>query len=213
MWMPWVACIAVINILYCGLIAFTQKDLKFILGYSSCSHMGYILLGLACLTPTALNGTVFFMFAHGIMAALSFALVGFIYEQTHTRQISDWGGFGKQMPVISMLFVMASMASAGLPGFANFVGEIMILMGAWDKYRLQAVAAVLGLVITAGYMLKAVRATMQGPMNPRWKDLKDASWTGRLPYLLLIVILVVVGCMPSILLPTIASATKTILNG
>ena len=175
--------------------------------------MGYILLGLACMTPIALNGTVFFMFAHGIMASLSFALVGFIYEQTHTRMIDDWGGLGKQLPVISMLFVMAAMASAGLPGFANFVGEMMILLGAWDKYRLQAVGAVLGLVVTAGYMLKTVRGAIQGPMNPRWKNLHDATWAGRLPYLLLIVILVVVGCLPSLLLPTIASATKVILNG
>lgn len=109
-----------------------------------------------------------------------------------------------------MLFVMAAMASAGLPGFANFVGEMMILAGAWDKYRLQAIGAVLGLVITAGYMLKTVRATIQGPLDPRWNQLKDASWTGRLPYLLLMVILVLVGCFPSILLPTIESATKTI---
>ena len=212
-WMPTVAWIAVINIIYCGLVAFTQKDLKFILGYSSCSHMGYILLGLACLTPVALNGTVFFMFAHGLMAALSFALVGFIYEQTHTRMIDDWGGLGKKLPVISMLFVMAAMASAGLPGFANFIGEMMILLGAWDKYRPQAIGAVLGLVITAGYMLKTVRGAIQGPLNPRWNHLKDATGAGRLPYLLLMVILIAVGCLPSILLPTIESATRVILNG
>ncbi len=213
MWMPVVAWIAVINVIYCGLIAFTQKDLKYILGYSSCSHMGFILLGLACLTPIALTGTVFFMFAHGIMAALSFALVGFIYEQTHTRNIEEWGGFGKKMPVISMLFVMVAMASAGLPGFANFVGEMMILLGAWDRYRLQTIGAVVGLVITAGYMLKTVRATIQGPMDPRWQDLKDASWVGRLPYLALMIVLLIVGCFPSLLLPTITSATETILNG
>ncbi len=213
MWMPYVAWIAVINILYCGLIAFTQKDLKFILGYSSCSHMGYILLGLACLTPVALDGTVFFMFAHGIMAALSFALVGFIYHQTHTRMIDDWGGLGKKLPVVSMMFVMVAMASAGLPGFANFVGEIMILAGAWDKHRWPAVCAVLGLIVTAGYMLKTVRGAIQGPLNPRWKDLHDAGPLERLPYLLLIVILVVAGCVPGILLPTITSATRVILNG
>ncbi len=212
-WMPYVAWIAVINIIYCGLIAFTQKDLKFILGYSSCSHMGYILLGLACLTPIALAGTVFFMFAHGIMAALGFALVGFIYQQTHTRMIQDWGGFGKKMPVISMIFVMVCMASAGLPGFANFIGEMMILLGAWDKYRLQAIGAVLGLIITAGYMLKTVRAAIQGPLDPRWQKLEDAQGIGRLPYLFLITILVVVGCFPSLLLSTITSATQQILGG
>ena len=211
-WMPVVSWIAVINIVYCGFVAYTQKDLKFILGYSSCSHMGYILLGLSCLTPIALNGTVFFMFAHGIMAALGFALVGYIYDQTHTRMIDDWGGFGKKIPWIATLFVMMSMASAGLPGFANFIGEVMILLGAWDTHRWQAVFAVAGLVITAGYMLKTVRATMQGPFNPRWEFVKDAKGLERLPYLALIVILVTVGFLPSLLLPTISSGTAPILN-
>ena len=181
-WMPTVSWIAVINIVYCGFVAYTQDDLKFILGYSSCSHMGIIILGISCLTPVALNGTVFFMFAHGIMAALGFALVGFIYDQTHTRLIDDWGGLGKKIPWIATLFVMTAMASSGLPGFANFIGEIMILLGAWDVRRWQAVFAVAGLVITAGYMLKTVRATMQGPFNTRWDALKDARGLERLPY-------------------------------
>ena len=211
-WMPYVSWIAVINIVYCGLVAYSQKDLKYILGYSSCSHMGYILLGLSCLTPLALNGTVFFMFAHGIMAALGFALVGFIYDQTHTRMIHDWGGFGKKIPLIASLFVMTAMASAGLPGFANFMGEMMILLGAWDKYRWQTVFAVAGLVITAGYMLKTVRATMQGPFNPKWDSLKDARGLERLPYLLLIVILLAVGFLPSLILPTITVGTKPLTD-
>ncbi len=212
LWMPYVAWIAVINILYCGLVAFTQKDLKYILGYSSCSHMGYILLGLACLTPVALNGTVFFMFAHGLMAALGFALVGFIYEQTHTRMIDDWGGFGKKIPFIATLFIMMSMASAGLPGFGNFIGEMMILLGAWDKYRLQAILAVAGLVVTAGYMLKTVRGTMQGPLNDHGKSLKDAQGINRLPYLILIVALICIGFLPTLILPIIASGTQPILE-
>ena len=212
LWMPYVAWIAVINIIYCGLVAFTQKDLKYILGYSSCSHMGYILLGLSCLTPVALNGTVFFMFAHGFMAALGFAVVGFIYEQIHTRQIDDWGGFGKKIPFMATIFVMMSMASVGLPGFGNFVGEIMILLGAWDKYRVQTILAVAGLLISAGYMLKMVRATMQGPLNTHGKTLKDAQGWQRLPYLLLTATLILIGCFPSLILSTIALGTKPILE-
>lgn len=212
MWMPIVAWIATINILYCGLVAFTQKDLKYILGYSSCSHMGYILLGLACMTPMALNGTIFFMFAHGLMAALGFALVGFIYEQTHTRMIQDWGGFGKKAPFVATLFVMMAMASSGLPGFGNFIGEVMILLGAWDKYRVQTVLAVLGLVVTAGYMLKTVRGTIQGPLNPHGNTLKDAIGLQKLPYLLLIGGLLLVGFLPSVILPTIVSGTKPIFE-
>lgn len=212
MWMPYVAWICILNIVYCGLVAFTQKDLKYILGYSSCSHMGYILLGLACLNPIGLNGTIFFMFAHGIMASLGFALVGFIYEQTHTRMIQDWGGLGKKMPFVSSLFIMMAMASSGLPGFANFVGEIMILLGAWDQYRIPAIAAVLGLVITASYMLKTVRLGFQGPMNPKWDSLHDAQGIQKVPYLILISILLLVGFLPSLLLPMISSGTKPILT-
>ena len=211
-WMPYVAWIAVINIVYCGLVAFTQKDLKYILGYSSCSHMGYILLGLSCLTPVALNGTIFFMFAHGMMAALGFALVGFVYDQIHTRMIEDWGGFGKKIPLAATLFIMMSMASAGLPGFGNFIGEMMILLGAWDKYRWQAIFAVAGLVITAGYMLKMVRGTMQGPLNKHGETLKDMAGMGRLPYLLMMLALLTVGCFPSILLSTIQTGTAPIVE-
>jgi NADH-quinone oxidoreductase subunit M len=211
-WMPVVAWIATINILYCGLVAFTQKDLKYILGYSSCSHMGYILLGLACMTPAALNGTVFFMFSHGLMAALAFALVGFIYDQTHTRNLEDWGGFGKKTPFVATLFIMTAMASSGLPGFGNFIGEMMILLGAWDKFRIQAILAVLGLVVTAGYMLKTVRATMQGPVNPRAAGLKDARGLQKIPYLLLIGGLLAVGFLPSLILPTIVTGTTPILE-
>ncbi len=211
-WMPVVAWLCVMNIVYCGLVAYTQKDLKYILGYSSCSHMGYILLGLACLTPIALNGVVFFMFAHGIMAALGFALVGLIYEQTHTRNIEDWGGLGKKIPFAATLFVMMSMASSGLPGFANFIGEVMILLGAWDKYRIPAICAVAGLVITAGYMLKTVRATMQGPLNPKCADVQDAKGWAKLPYLILIVLLILAGFLPSLLLPKIEAGTKPILD-
>ncbi|MBI2095548.1 MAG: NADH-quinone oxidoreductase subunit M [Candidatus Omnitrophica bacterium] len=212
LWMPLVSWIAVINILYCGFVAYAQKDLKFILGYSSCSHMGYILLGLSCLTPVALNGTVFFMFAHGLMAALGFALVGFIYDQTHTRLLEDWGGFGKKIPFVATIFVMTAMASSGVPGFANFIGELMILLGAWDTRRWQAVGAVAGLVVTAGYMLKTVRASMQGPLSPRGASLLDAKGWQRLPYLLLIALLILVGFLPALLLPTISKGTAPILE-
>ncbi len=211
-WMPVVAWLATVNILYCGLVAFTQKDLKYILGYSSCSHMGYILLGLACMTPASLNGTLFFMFSHGLMAALGFALVGFIYEQTHTRMIQDWGGFGKKVPFAATLFIMMAMASSGVPGFGNFIGEMMILLGAWDKFRIQAVLAVLGLVVTAGYMLKTVRGTMQGPLNAHGHELKDAKGLQKLPYLILIAGLLLVGFVPNVIMTSITSGTKPILE-
>jgi NADH-quinone oxidoreductase subunit M len=126
--------------------------------------------------------------------------------------IQDWGGFGKKVPFIATLFIMTAMASSGLPGFGNFIGEMMILLGAWDKYRLQTVLAVLGLVVTAGYSLTMVRATMQGPVSAHGKDLRDAVGLQKLPYILLIGGLLLVGFLPSVIMPSIVSGTKPILE-
>ena len=210
-WMPVVATLAVLNILYCGLIALTQRDLKYLLGYSSCSHMGYILLGLACMNVIGINGVVFLMFAHGILAALGFALTGFFSDQTQTRNLDELGGLAKRMPFIATCFAMMALASAGVPGFGNFVAEIMVLLGSWDQYRWQTVLAVLGIVITAVYMLKTIRLGFQGPINPRWSKLTDAQTPlQKLPFILLLAALIAVGCWPSLILKNIDSGTKPI---
>ena len=212
-WMPVIAVLAIVNIVYCGLVALTQRDLKYILGYSSCSHMGYILLGLACFNTIGINGVVYLMFAHGIMAALSFALAGFVEDQTKTRNLDELGGLLKVMPFIGTCFMMAGFASAGVPGFANFVAEILVLLGAWDQYHLLTILAVLGLVITAIYILKAIRLGFQGPLNPNFTKLTDASsLSAKFPYILLLAILILVGCLPSVVLTHIESSTKTIVE-
>jgi len=212
-WMPIIAGLAIVNIVYCGLVALTQRDLKYILGYSSCSHMGYILLGLACFNTIGLNGVVYLMFAHGIMAALAFALVGFVSEQTRTRNLDELGGLLKCMPFIGTCFMMAAFASAGVPGFANFVAEILVLLGAWDQYRWLTVFAVLGLVITAIYLLKAIRLGFQGPLDPKFSKLVDAqTLSAKFPYVMLLALLILVGCLPSVILTHIGSSTKTIVE-
>jgi len=147
-WMPWIAAICVMNIIYGGFVAMSQRDLKLLIGYSSSSHMGYVLLGIACLTPLALNGAVLLMFAHGLMTALAFALVGHVYDETHTRYLPDLGGLAHQVPFIAACGVIAAMASSGLPGFANFVAELLVFVGGWDRYPLQVVCGVFGAVIT-----------------------------------------------------------------
>ncbi len=210
-WMPLIATLAVVNIIFCGLVALTQRDIKYVLGYSSCSHMGYILLGLACFNIIGINGVVLLMFAHGIMAALAFALVGYISQQTKTRNLDELGGIIKSMPFIGTCFIMAALASAGVPGFANFAAEILVLLAAWDAYRWQTVFAVLGVVITAIYMLKTIRTGFQGPVNPHLPKLADTTTlSAKLPYLLLLIILILVGCWPSFVLKHIDSSTKTI---
>ncbi len=212
-WMPIIAGLAIVNIVYCGFIALTQRDLKYILGYSSCSHMGYILLGLACFNTIGLNGVVYLMFAHGIMAALAFALTGFVVDQTKTRNLDELGGLLKCMPFIGVCFMMAALASAGVPGFANFVAEILVLLGAWDQYRWLTVFAIFGLVITAIYLLKAIRLGFQGPLDPKFAVLTDAqTLSAKLPYALLLALLILVGCLPAVILTHIASSTKTIVE-
>src|SRR3989338_1634763 len=170
-WMPWVAGLCLMNILYGGFVALAQRDAKFMVGYSSSSHMGYVLLGIACLNTVALNGAVLLMFAHGVMTALAFALIGHVYDQTHTRLLGEWGGLARRMPFIGACFVIAGMASSGVPGFANFVSEFLVIIGAWEPYRWQAVLAVFGIVITATYMLRAIRTGFFGPLPAKWEEL------------------------------------------
>jgi len=212
-WLPLVSVLCMMNILYGGFVALAQRDAKFLVGYSSSSHMGYVLLGIASLTPVGLNGAVLLMFAHGVMTALAFALIGHVYDQTHTRILSEWGGLAKQLPFVGTCFVIAAMASAGLPGFANFVAELLVIVGAWEPYRWQAILAVLGIVITAFYMLRAVRTAWFGPLNPRWTALRDATTVfQRLPYVFLILVLLAVGCWPSPLIATINVSSQALIN-
>ncbi|MBF0490157.1 MAG: NADH-quinone oxidoreductase subunit M [Candidatus Omnitrophica bacterium] len=211
-WMPIIATLAIVNILFCGLVALTQRDIKYVLAYSSCSHMGYILLGLACFNGIGINGVVFLMFAHGIMAALAFAVTGFVTDQTKTRNLDELGGLAKIMPFVATCFIMAAFASAGVPGFGNFVAEILVLLASWDQYRGLSVLAVLGIVITAIYMLKAIRLGFHGPLNPKLASkITDAhSFETKLPFVLLLTVLIVIGCWPAGILNHIGSSTKPI---
>ena len=212
MWLPWVAGISIMNIIYGGFVALAQKDAKFIIGYSSSSHMGYVLLGIACLNPIALNGAVLLMFAHGLMTALAFAAVGHVYDQTHTRLVAEWGGLAKKVPFIATIFTMAALASSGLPGFANFPSELLIFFGSWESYRWSALAAVFGIVVTAFYMLRMVRTGFFGNMNSRWEHLADATAFERTPYLILLCGLLVVGFWPRSLTDINSTSTPLILQ-
>ncbi len=212
-WLPVLAALCVMNIIYGGFVAMAQKDLKFIIGYSSSSHMGYVILGLACLTTLGLNGAVLLMFAHGIMTALAFALVGHVYDQCHTRYLPDLGGLAHQMPFIGACGVMAAMASSGLPGFANFVAELFVFVGGWDRYRVQTICAVFGVVITSVYMLRFVRGTFFGPVKPVYAHVHDAvSPFARLPYVLLALVLLGVGCWPAPLVRLVDSGARPLIQ-
>lgn len=211
-WSGTLAVLAGIGIIYAGYAAMKQKDLKFIIGFSSVSHMGYILLGIAVMNTTALSGAVLLMFSHGVMAACTFAIIGHLYEQTHARDVSDYGGLSKTHPFIAVCFVMVCMASLGLPGFSNFASELLVLIGSWARFPVIVGFAVFGILITAIYLLRAVQKVCYGPANTRWTDLKDArTFTERFPFILLIGALLVFGIWPQGLLRIIEPAIGVLL--
>lgn len=215
-YLPWVGLLCCFNIIYGALVAISHKDLKLIIGYSSSSHMGYVLLGLASVTMAGFSGAVFLMFAHGIMTALAFSLIGWFYDQTHTRMVGDLGGLMKVMPFAGFCFIVAAMASAGLPGFANFVSELLVIIGAWQSEslltKIPAVLAVWGLVLTGVYLLRAVKDVWFGDLPERWKDLKDATTPlQKLPYVLLIGVLLYFGFRPQPMLDLVEGSVRPIL--
>lgn len=213
-WFPWIALLATINILYAAFAAIDQKDLKFLIGFSSVSHMGYVLLGIAAANQTALSGTVLLMFSHGVMAASAFALVGYVYEKTHTRLVPDLGGLAKKLPFISTCFVMTALASAGVPGFSNFVSELLIFLGVWKIYRWPAVLAVFGILFTAVYLLRAVRRVFFGPLTREWRNVEDpAGFVGRIPFALLLGSLLLFGFWPQGLLRIIQPSVALLTGG
>jgi NADH-quinone oxidoreductase subunit M len=215
--LPWVGILCCFNIVYGGMVAIAQRDMKLIIGYSSSSHMGYVLLGVASMTFLGIQGAVFLMFAHGIMTALSFALVGFFYDQTHTRMLDDLGGLIKALPFVGTCFVIASMASAGLPGFANFVSEMLVILGAWESTTLfgkvPAILAIWGLVITGVYLLRAVKDAFYGEIPARWRHLEDARTPlERAPFLVLVGVLLVFGFFPQPMLDVIEQGVKPLVG-
>jgi NADH-quinone oxidoreductase subunit M len=214
-YMPWVAAFCCFNIIYGGMVAMAQRDMKFVVGYSSSSHMGYVLLGIASTNLIGVEGAVFLMFAHGLMTALAFSLIGFFYEQTHTRMLDDLGGIMKRLPFVGTLFVIMTMASAGVPGFANFVSELLVIVGAWAQgLWVPAILAVWGIVVTGVYLLRTVKSAFFGAMPARWDGLRDARTPiERLPYVLLAAVLLVFGFWPQPLLSVIEQGVKPIVGG
>jgi len=200
-WLEVLAWLCMGNILYCGWVAMRQKNLNLLIGNSSVAHMGFVFLGIASMNLIGLSGAVLVMVAHGFLAALSFGLSGYLYDQKKTLEIDQYGGALKQMPFIGTLLVMAMMAGCGLPGFANFAGEVTVLFGAWTSLPWFVVGTAWGaLIIGALYALRAVRNILHGPLADSASNLKDpANYWVKLPYALLIASLLLFGIFPSLL--------------
>jgi len=208
-WAPYIATLAVISVLYAAFIALVQKDLKYVVGYSSVSHMGYVIIAIAALNPTAVTGAVAMMFAHGVMAALFFAMIGFIYEKTHTRNISELGGLAHQVPRLAIGFVIAGMASLGLPGTVNFIAEFTIFIGALKVLPVHTILGIAGIIFTAVYILRIIANVMFGPRRPEWDHLTDISGPELVPLVLLASVIFLGGIFPNILMGLIDSGVTS----
>ncbi|KLU64706.1 NAD(P)H-quinone oxidoreductase chain 4 1 [Desulfosporosinus acididurans] len=198
-WAPVIAVLAIANVLYAAFIALAQKDLKYVIGYSSVSHMGYVLIAIAALNPTAVGGAVAMMFAHGVMSALFFSMIGFIYEKTHTRNIPDLGGLAHQMPRLATGFIIAGMASLGLPSTINFISEFTIFMGTIKALPVQAILGIAGIIFTAVYTLRVIANVMFGPRRSEWDHLKDIKGAELVPLVVLGFVIFATGIFPNIL--------------
>lgn len=212
-WAGLIAVLSLCNIVYGALVATQQKDLKYIIGYSSVSHMGIVLLGIATMTTVGFNGALFQMFAHGIMTALFFACVGFIYDGCHTRMADELGGLSKQAPMISTFFILAGLCGLGLPGMGSFVAELLVTIAAVGTYPMIGITSITALLITAFYVLTAVQKAFYGPVNPHHADFKDLDWLQFVPRAVLVGCLIFFGIFPSVFLNWVSLSTKILLGG
>ena len=210
-WMPVLIILGTVNVLYGAISAVSQRDLKYIIGYSSVSHMGYVLMGIATLHPVGVAGGVLQMFSHGIMTALMFAMVGVIYDRAHIRDITVLNGLMKRMGTTSFFFAIAGLASLGLPGLSGFIAEFMVFVGTFRTYLALAVLAVIGAAITAVYILRLLARTFFGEVDPQWEHLTDASPVEKAVGGALVLILIFVGVWPAPLLRVINEGVATVL--
>ena len=208
-WAAVVGTVAAINVVWGALSAMGQTDLKYIVAYSSVSHMGIVLLGAATLNVDGWNGAVFQMFAHGVMTGLFFALVGLVYERAHNREIFEMGGFAEKMPAVAVFFTLGCLSSLGLPGLAGFVAEFLVFVGAWQSaHPWWTIPAILGAFLTALYVLRAVRVIFWGPgPSDRYHDLTDANGTEWVALVVLGACIVIFGVAPDLILQFVDVST------
>jgi NADH-quinone oxidoreductase subunit M len=212
-WAQLMALLATAGIVYGVFVGLAQTDLKYVIGYSSVSHMGIVCLGLATGTVDGLNGSVFQMFAHGIMTALFFSAVGFIYDRTHTRDIHELGGFSRIMPVASAFFITAALCGAGVPGMASFWAELLVFIATVKVFPVQGLLAIAALVVGALFALRVVQTSFFNEPNPKFVHFEDVSPFLGLPRMILIATLIFFGIFPQPMVAMIKSAVVPFLQG
>ena len=204
--------LATVNVLYGAVSAMAQQDLKYVVGYSSVSHMGYVLMGIATLEPLGVTGATLQMFSHGVMTALFFLLVGAIYDRAHVRDIGVLNGLAKRMGWTAAFFAIAGLASLGLPGLSGFIAELLVFIGAFRTEPVLAVLGVVGAAVTAVYILRLLARVFFGPLNPRWEGLKDLAGREGFAAAVLALPILLIGVYPAPFLRVIDSGVGVVMK-
>jgi NADH-quinone oxidoreductase subunit M len=216
----WLAVLAAINIIYGASICLVQTDMKKLIAYSSVSHMGVVLLGVAAAAGTgnlafrmsALTGATVQLFSHGIITGLLFFCVGVIYDHAHTREIAVFGGVAKKMPMLATLFTFAALASLGLPGLAGFVAEYITFTSSYQVWPTVTIISVFTMILTAAYLLWMIKRVFYGPFNHKWDWLPDASLREMIPLFALAGVIVFVGIYPAPLIGVITPSLTQLMH-
>ncbi len=205
--------LAMVNVVYGAFIAMIQQDMKYVIGFSSVSHMGLVALGFATLTREGILGAGLQMFSHGVMTALFFAAVGMVYDRAHTRQIPELGGMVKPLPWVAIGFIIGSLVSMGMPGFSGFVAEFPIFMGVWQVSGLAAILASLSIVITAAYVLLVVRRAFFGEMPKQFEHhITPITPLDKVAIVTLCACMVLLGLFPGLMAPMVSTGVENILR-
>jgi NADH-quinone oxidoreductase subunit M len=212
-WGPGLMTLGIIAALYGAISALKQTDLKLMTGFSSISHMGYVFLGLGTYSLIGISGAVLQMFAHGVMTALFFLLIGAMYDQSHNREIPNFSGLAARMPIWSVFFVIAGLASLGLPGLSGFVAELHIFIGTFQSYPIIGGLAVLTAAITATYLLRMFSTMFFGEFNEKWNQLNDMNYLEKAGALILTASILFLGLWPSPWMNRIADSIQLGIPG
>ncbi len=211
--MPWILMLALVNVLYGAFIAMVQTDFKYVIGFSSVSHMGLVMLGFAALNGEGFLGATLQMFSHGVMTALFFAVVGMVYDRTHTREISALGGLARKMPLAALAFIVGALVSMGMPGFSGFIAEFPVFLGVWQVQPAAAVAAALGIIVTAAYILRIIRRVFFGPISSEYdRTVSRITVKDSFALVVLMLFLIGMGVYPAWIAPLVESGVQPVLR-
>jgi NADH-quinone oxidoreductase subunit M len=210
---PILAILGIVNLLYGAFLAFIQKDFKMVLAYSSISHMGIVLIGVGALNEAGIQGAIFQVVSHGLISALLFFLVGVFYERVHTSTIANLGGLAKGMPIMAGFLLAGAMASLGLPGMSGFVSEFMAFLGLFKEMPVLGAIGVIGIIMTAVYLLRAVLGITYGKANRDFDGITDIRSIELVPVVVLVGLIVLIGVYPSVLSEPLQATLEMIMLG